>query len=393
VRITALVLIFSAFCPAEDIVEDVVRLRSGGELTGRVIARYFDNTIVLEMASGVIHIADSRIESIESGRRTRKATPRKICRDEWFFLLKEERVVGWHRLLHWEHGDRVQVEERRVMFADRSERRRVEIGRKDGTPLEYLWISSTPGRMQVWSGQIKDGCHVRQTRNNGVIVTVTAPWKKGVQLPLIAKTGAPLFDPRTNRLQVVEVGENWPGRILPTSEARVKHATSALARTDIRKLAQDAALHPLTPRPEDRAVHHLAGGVSLRVPHVRWVDTRSMRSEGAIFTVENRITFARLEVTTERVRAGTITAAARRARTRVALQYDHVGALGEPKVKGKISLQRIELRRGRERWQGILRVEVRAHRTITALALAPLRTWSAEKPNLERILNSLVASD
>ena len=397
-RVASLILILSTVCAAED----VVRLQRGGELTGRVVAQS-DKFVVLEMASGEIRIAASDVAAVERGKPDLVAAPRKIRRDEWFFLLKEERIVGWRRLLHWEQGDRVQVEERRALFADRSDRRRVEIARKDGTPLEYLWIEGKPGDMQVWSGQIRDGRHIRQTRKDGTIETASSPWTKGVQLPLIARAGAPVFDPRSNRSRSktestsasnrVEPGANWPGRILPTTQARVSRAVQLFARPDVQKIAMDAKLHPLTPRPEDRTVHHLAGGVSLRVPHEHWVETPTMRSEGAILTVENRISFARLDVETEALRGSTIQRASKRAATRIAMQYDHVGALGKPVIDVNSSRQRLELRRGQERWQAILHVELRKQRMVCVLALAPVRSWNGDKATIEALLDSLVVTD
>ena len=375
--------------------EDAVHLRRGGELRGTVTAAT-DEVVVLTMASGEIRLPRAEVARIRRDLPAASAT-RTIRRDDWYFLLQEGAIAGWARVLVTEQEGRIAIEERRVLFATREDRRRVEVSRKDGLPIEYLWIEATPGRMEVWSGQIKDGQHVRQHRLGGEIETATVPWRKGVRLPLGAARGR-IFDPRRGRTQELELRRgpvaDWAGTTLETSASRVAFAQRAHAPPDPKKIAADALLHPLTPRPEHRRVYHVAGGVALTAPHKRWVEVATQQGEGKLLTLENRVTFARIEVASQALRDPTISVeeAFRRCRTNLSLGYDWFAPIGKPVADATSITRRVEIRQGSERWQGILRVEKR-RRIVAVLALAPLRVWALERPHLERILGSLEVVD
>jgi hypothetical protein len=383
--------------------EDAVYLRRGGELRGTVTATT-DTVVVLTMASGEIRLPRKEVAQIRKDLPAAGRSLRRIRRDDWYFLLADDVIVGWARVLHSEQGDRMQVEERRVLFTTRADRRRVEISDGQGAPLEYLWIEATPGRMEVWSGQIRGGEHVRQHRLGGEIETATGAWPKGAVLPLRVRSGAQparglLFDPRRGRTQQMVATRapvaDWAGVTLKTSAARVGFAQRAHAPRDARAVAAEALLHPLTPRVEERRLYHVAGGVTLVAPHKRWVDTPVQQGEGKLLTLENRITFARVEIESTPLRDRTISIheSFRRCRTKLGLAYDWFAPVGDPIVKGTSMSQRVEIRQGKERWQGILKVDKRPLRVVVSLALAPLRVWSLERGNLERILESVEAVD
>ena len=387
--------------------EDAVYLRRGGVLRGTVTATT-SRIVVLELASGEIRLPRGQVARIERDVPGEGLGVRRIRRDEWSFLLRDDRVAGWSRVLHWEQGDRVQVEERRVLFASRSERRRVEIVGPNGTPVEYLWVESSPGRMELWSGQITRGEHVRQHRSGGAIETSRDEWTKGATLPLVAwskrrlragPSRVRIYDPRRGRVQELTLSEapvaDWSGETLPTTAARVALAQRVHAPADPKSVAENALLHPLTPRPLHRRVVHLAGGFSLIAPNERWVDQSWARADGKLLVLENRITFARVEVEVVALRDPSISVAEalRRARMKLALAYDWAGPIGAPNTRGDGMRQRLELRRGKERWQAILQVQKRGARAVVVMGLAPLRVWSLERGNLGGILGSMVVVD
>jgi len=389
------------------VAEDAVELRRGGELRGEVKASNGE-FVVLAMASGEIRLPRGEVARIRRDVQGDGGPVREILRDEWFFLLRDDVVAGWARVLHSECGGMVQVEERRVLFATREDRRRVEISTRAGAPREYLWVEAVPGRMELWSGQIEDGLHVRQHRLGGEIETSTAPWPEGALLPLCvwsaARLGRPaargvLYDPRRGRTQPLVAHDapvaDWAGATLRTTAARVRLAQRVHAAPDAREAARDALLHPLTPRSPERRVHHLAGGFSITAPHERWVDEAEVRGEGKLLTLENRVTFARVEVETAPLRDATVSTheALRRSRIRLAFAYDWFAPVGDPVERDGGVRQRVEIRRGKERWQGIVHVEKRPDRVFTLLALAPLPIWSAERKNLVSILDSFTAAE
>jgi len=387
--------------------EDAVDLRRGGELRGTVKAAN-ERFVVLAMASGEIRLPRSEVARIRRDVGETAGERRVVRRDEWFFLVEDEAVVGWARVLHSEQGGRIQVEERRFVFEGRRDRRRVEIATRDGRPLEYLWIESRPGAMEVWSGQIDDGRHVRQHRAEGAIETTTGDWPKGAVLPLCAWSVArldgrtakgALFDPRAGRARDGTASKapvaDWAGAVLATTEARVERAQAIHAPPDPGDVAREALLHPLTLRDKTRPVHHLPGGFTLTAPHERWVESARLAAAGDLLTLENRVTFARVEVSAAPLFDATLAPGALldRSRTRLALDYDWFAPLGEATAEGNRARRRFEIRRGGERWQAFLQVEKRGDRVLTALALAPLRTWNLERPFLERILDSIDAVD
>jgi hypothetical protein len=306
------------------------------------------------------------------------------------------------------------VEERCVQFATEGrgqrERRRVEIVDRDGRAREYLWMESESGSMEVWSGQVSAGRHVRQHRRAGVLNTSTHAWPDGATFALTelarlrdgkGARSSSVLDPRTGAVAPLQARADlstpavslWPGTVRKTSAARVAYARAAHAGTDIVEMASEALLHPLTPRKEDRRVHHLLGGVGLTAPEAKWVESKEPREFGLLMTVENRATFARVEVYAGAVPDdGTAMGLFLR---ELRKSYDHVsllGGAGKTGPNGKdgkgSSFMRIELRQGRERMQAQVRILRRAGEYVAVLGIAPVRRWSRERGVLAEILAS-----
>jgi len=398
-RPLAALVLLAALCPAED----AVYLRRGGALRGTVTAENGE-FVVLAMGSGEIRLPRAEVARVVRDVRDGEPAVPRVRRDEWFFLVRDGGLAGWARVLHTERGDRISVEERRVIFATREDRRRVEIATRGGRAREYLWIEARPGRMEVWSGQIEDGVHVRQHRAGGAIDTATAAWPQGARLPLVAWSrarfgerveGGVLYDPRRNATQKLVVRHapvaDWAGETLPATAARVALAREVHAPPDPREAARESLLHPLTPRDPERTVHHLAGGFTLVAPHDRWVEEKRLATHGALLTLENRVTFARVEVSSEPRRDRPLSEhpLLRRSLTKLALRFDWFRPLGDADGPRR----RVEIRRGDERWQGVVLVEKRPNHAFTLLALAPLRTWAVDKAGLSAILDSFDAVD
>ena len=408
-RTILLIALFACVCEAEE----VVRLRRGGSLRGEIRSQS-PTEVVLELASGRIRIPAQEVASIERIPARADAPARKVVRDEWNFLIRNGLVAGWCRVLHWEQGDHVQVEEHRVYLPlgsePRRERRRVEIVDRAGRPREYLWMETVPGGMEVWSGQILGGRHVRQHRQNGALHTRTVAWQEGVTLGLPAWSAArgsgtartvATLDPRKG--QVTErrfepTGSplpdgGWDGKVLPTTAARIALAREAFAPADAMEMAVDATLHPLTPRDRSRSVHHLPGGVTLTAPDPIWVETMEPTARGLLLQVESRATFVRVEVHAFATDVRDSAALVRDFKGRLAANHDWVGLVGPARETNGVVTQRLELRQGRERMQAVVRILRRKGEYVAFLGIAPLRRWHSQKAVLLRILESATVAE
>jgi len=384
--------------------EDIVRLRRGGSLRGEVRSQT-EHEIILEIASGEIRIPRSQIARVEMARDGEAIGVRLVKRDEWSLLTHDKRVAGWIRILHWERGDLVHVEEQRVTFATadspRRERRRVEIVDRDGRPREYLWMESEVGQMELWSGQIRDGRHVRQHRKGGRVQTEASDWPEHASLPLptwvhtldnLESLTRRVLDPRKGsfeerrfeRSSARYFGAQRAGRIVATTPERVAFARRVHARPDPLAVAADAKLHPLTPRNPERQVHHVAAGVSLTAPDAIWVDSVEAIDRGRLLLIENRASFSRVELYVGVAGADPW----KDLRRQLLNNHDHFAKVGEP-VDG---LQRIEVRQGKERMLGLLRVVRRGSEYVAIVGLIPLRKWTKERAAVARILNSVQIS-
>ncbi|MEM8883949.1 MAG: hypothetical protein AAGD14_07775 [Planctomycetota bacterium] len=385
---------------------DLVRLESGGTLRGEVVSEG-PRTVVLRMPSGEITLPRGQIAAIERDGAPVAAVERRLRRNEWYFLLKEGVIVGWARVLHGEEQERIQVEERLVLFDGPRDRRRVEIAGRDGAPHEYLWIESTPGVMEVWSGQVLEGRHVRQHRKGGKVESATVAWPEGARLPLVERSRARLGGEAATRLFHPRTGgttplarrrapvSDWNGTVMPTTEARVALARRRHAPADARDVAKEAMLHPLTPRPLDRTLYHLPGGVVFTAPNQHWVEQLEMRTLDRLFTLENRVTFARVEChAAQAARADEpLEDYVMQFRGGLADQFHLVRPRGSARIADGKLVQTFELRQGDERWQAILHVHAVGRRRVALLALAPVRRWAHERENLRRILASVKVVD
>jgi len=388
--------------------QDVVRLRRGGTLRGQIHSRSAE-TVVLELASGRISIPASEVTAVERDPDRPAAATRKVLRDEWSFLMRNGSVAGWCRVLHWERGEHIQVEEQRTYLPSgdlpRRERRRVEIVDRDGRPREYLWMETVPGGMEVWSGQFVGDRHVRQHRRNGVLHTRSSSWTDGVSLPLpvwstARTTGldrvAAVLDPRTGLAEQRRFEANgsplpaggWDGRVLPTTAARVALAIEVNATGNPLEMATEAKLHPLTPRDRSRTVHHLPGGMSLRAPDVIWIESLNPVTRGLLMQIENRSTFSRVEVHAFADVKGDNAALVGDLLRTMGKSYDWIGRIGPARTSKGAVTQRIELRQGSERMQAVVRILRRDGGYVAVIGIASVKRWFSEKEALLAILDS-----
>jgi len=129
-------------------------------------------------------------------------------------------------------------------------------------------------------------------------------------------------------------------------------------------------------------VHHVSAGVSLRAPDKAWVETIEGIERGRLMVLENRSSFARIELYT-----GPAVVPADGwlgLREQLDAMHDYVARVGE----AKDGLQRIEVRQGKERMLGLVRIVPRKGEYVALVGLVPLRRWGTEREAVAGILRS-----
>ena len=334
---------------------DIVRLHNGGVLHGRILEQDA-RRIVLEVGAGKISLPRDTVARIERANAPRNAEEAPVARrDEWFLLLRGERIVGWRRLVHTATDKRVQVEERQVILrpaegAEPLDCRRVEIAALDGTPIEFLLMKTVGEVSEVVSGRTAKGELLvqiwRDKRSKRIPVPLEGDWKlelprwSAFQLGAAAgqKASYRVLDPVALQLVDLEMERkadaNFPtlsgSKRCRQLERRIRGETLrtmfrpsegvialAWATDELRAMRvhrervellqrafqpeqplslEESFRYPYVDRPPDLARYHVRTGLALRLPDENWIEERKEGPEGLVLSYENDSLLASIDI-------------------------------------------------------------------------------------------------
>jgi len=440
-------LLAALFLALEARAEDFIHLENGRILRGKVVEEG-ERHVVVEVGSGRIRVPRAEIKLIE--RIAPRRTPARTVtqRDEWFHVLHRGRLVGWRRVVLTEGPNRVQVEEQTVFFrpggGDDVNIRRVEAADRDGRPLEFLLMETYGNKMEVVSGQVKDGKVTVQVRRDGKHQTRTLALPEGWTLALPAwarfldraKAGETrsirALDLR--RLRTVRVvlrreddttapGETKLCRAITLArDARVARAfyrpgdgsvsvelngktlvarRTTRARVDLARRANaapkplgvdEALMFPFVRRPKELTVCQARAGFTLRAPDAAWIPAPREAERGLVLSFEKVSLFASLEVFTHAA-AGDADACLSRALAKLRLTASSLERDGEAETRllggQPARVVRLTANHRGEDLRCILAVICAPDRHIVVIGASPQRWWRWAEPDFEAFLNSL----
>jgi hypothetical protein len=430
---------------------DLVHLANGRILAGSVVDEN-DDAVVIEVGTGTMSIPRRLVRLVERGAGTAEPGRAVTQRDEWFLVLHAGKLVGWHRFVHTEGPQRVQVEERTVFFrpggGDDVDIRRVEVADAEGRPVEFLHMETYGNRMEVISGQAIGSELVVQIRRDGRLETrtfETAPdwtlalpaWSRFQRESGAAETRRIVaFDPR--RLATVElVLRREADGVDPTGDPRpcqaitlsgdVRHARSfyrpgegavslelngatlvahrsTRERVEMARRAhrapeplgiEQALRYPFHERPKDLAVYQPQAGLALRAPDAGWIATTFARERGRVMSFEKIGIFGSLEAFVyDLPREGVaLDACVARAVSRLELTARSVAPVGQPTaltVDGNAARRLVfDVRHRGEDLRCELVVVVTQSRYVVLVGAVPRRHWRWAAPAFESFRDTL----
>ncbi len=437
--------------------EDLVHLRHGGTLSGRIVAERA-GAVVLEIGAGRVTVPRDRIRLVERLASPRGAGRRTVERDEWSLVHHGGDVVGWRRVVHTARPGAIRVEEQTVFFrsgeSEEIDIRRVEVEDEAGRPVEFLHMERYGSRMEVVSGEANGAGAFVQVRRDGTLENRSLELPQGWRLALPAwsrflataddgeiRTILAL-DPRTLRMQefvmrrqpdraapavadlrpcrAIELTSAWrsarafyrPGEGAvaeelngPTliarraSRAKVELARRAHAPPDpltVERLQR----HPLQRAASSPATcFHLSAGLAITPPEGGWVaEARGAGATGRLLAFEKIEHFASFELFAYPAEpslapADCLARALRRLRL-AATEATCVGGPEERQVAGRPALvQQVRTLHRGEDLCCLLAVIPAQGRYIVAVGAAPERYWPRAAPAIAEFLRTLELAD
>lgn len=332
---------------------DVVHLRNGGTLRGRVVSET-DDGIVIDLGTGRMAVKRDQIRLIERGAREGEPRPVVTRRDEWFLVLHRDKVTGWRRLVHTERQGRVTVEERTVFFrpggGDDTDVRRVETATRDGRPLEFLLMETYGSRMELVSGTFARGAWTVRVTRDGATRTQGLDLEDGwvLALPAWSRFLATAKPGETRKIRALDLRSLRPHEFLlqrdddalppAGDDARPCHAfrltgdvrrarafyrpgegsvavelngtklvarRTTRARVELARRAhaapkplgiEEALMFPFHQRPKELKAIFPRAGLSIEAPDAGWLPDATGAERGLVATFEKVSLFASFEI-------------------------------------------------------------------------------------------------
>jgi len=221
--LSALLPLVLALCAtAVEAAPDVIKLRNGGEIRGRIVEET-ETTVTIrpEIGGGknTFEVARSRIAEIVRGDRETEEPARGAAEDEASFLVYESgrtEAMGWQERRSWRRGE-ARFFETVTVFLESKEQPRVrvhvveEVG-PDLSSRRFTYREQTGEKREILREGVVDGERLRLTEaTRGETTRRTVPFPAGTLFPSAARAfvlarreklpgglETPVFDPRSD---------------------------------------------------------------------------------------------------------------------------------------------------------------------------------------------------
>ena len=448
-RVVVRVLIVFGLLAAAAAAGDLVHLKNGRLLHGRVVSES-DESLVVELRAGRVTLPRRLVRAIERGAADRAHARQVTQRDEWFLVMHRDRLVGWRRIVHTEGPERIHVEERTVFFRDGGgtdvDFRRVEVVDRNGRPIEFLYAETYGRKTDMTTGQVVGDKVIVRVRRRGKLNvreleledgwTLALPaWSRflGRARPGETKTIRALDLTRLRTVELVlrresdarvdrracravtlagsfrparayyvpgegSVSVELNGRTLVArraSRARVELARQAHAAPKPMSV-QDAVVYPFVKREKNRTAVHVRGGLKATAPDAAWKPTLHDADEGLLLTFEKVSLFSAVDVFSypvPREGRGDVDDCLENAIARLKLTAKSLRVVGEAESRTVGGLPaRVVALRGTHRGETLrcrIAVVHARNRYVLLAAASPSRTWTWTGRDFDLFLRGL----